>query len=55
MKKSRRQFETRKISFKGIYIPHVNSSSPSSIETKIRRLRENKGDLNIGKFEDSLE
>jgi hypothetical protein len=32
----------------------VNSPSPFSIKTKVRRLKENKGDLNIGKFEDSL-
>jgi len=33
----------------------VNSSSPHNIKTKIVRLKENKGDLNMGKFEDSLE
>jgi hypothetical protein len=37
------------------YIPRVNSPSAHSIKTKIRRLKENKGDLNIGKFEESLE
>jgi hypothetical protein len=33
----------------------VNLSSPHIIKIKIRRLKENKGDLNLEKFEDSLE